>query len=57
MAKAIFVRFEMPKELKDKAYEVVELARDTGKLKKGTNEVTKIVERGDPVTGIKTLSA
>ncbi len=27
MAKAVFVRFEVPKELKDKAYEVVELAR------------------------------
>lgn len=49
MAKSVFVRFELPKELKDKAYEVVELARDTGKLKKGTNEVTKIVERGEAV--------
>ncbi|HTY46467.1 MAG TPA: 50S ribosomal protein L7Ae [Methanomassiliicoccales archaeon] len=47
MAKAIFVRFEMPKELQDKAYEIVELARDTGKVKKGTNEVTKLIERGE----------
>jgi len=47
MAKPIFVRFEMPKELQDKAYEIVELARDTGKVKKGTNEVTKLVERGE----------
>jgi large subunit ribosomal protein L7Ae len=47
MAKAIFVKFEMPKELQDKAYEVVELARDTGKIRKGTNEVTKLVERGE----------
>ena len=49
MAKPVFVRFEMTKELQDKAYEVVELARDTGKIKKGTNEVTKLVERGEAV--------
>jgi large subunit ribosomal protein L7Ae len=49
MAKSIFVRFEMPKELQDKAYEIVEVARDTGKVKKGTNEVTKLVERGEAV--------
>ncbi len=47
MAKPIFVKFEMPKELQDKAYEVVELARDSGKIKKGTNEVTKLIERGE----------
>ena len=46
MAKPIFVRFEMPKDLIDKAYEAVEMARDTGKVGKGTNEVTKLVERG-----------
>lgn len=49
MAKPIFVRFEMPKELQDKAYEIVEVARDTGKVKKGSNEVTKLVERGEAV--------
>jgi large subunit ribosomal protein L7Ae len=42
----MYVRFEMPKELIDKTYQVVELARDTGKVRKGTNEVTKLVERG-----------
>jgi large subunit ribosomal protein L7Ae len=47
MAKPMFVRFEMPKELSDKAYEIVEAARDTGKIRKGTNEVTKLIERGD----------
>ena len=46
MAKNIYVRFEMPKELVDKTYEAVELARDSGKLRKGVNEVTKLVERG-----------
>ena len=29
-----------------KAYEAIEIARKTGKIKKGTNEVTKAVERG-----------
>ena len=47
MSKAMFVRFEMPKELSDKAYEIVEFARDTGKVRRGTNEVTKLVERGE----------
>jgi large subunit ribosomal protein L7Ae len=30
----------------DKTYEVVELARDSGKVRRGVNEVTKLVERG-----------
>src|SRR3989338_5716105 len=30
----------------EKAYEAVEVARTTGKIKKGTNEVTKSIERG-----------
>lgn len=47
LAKAVYVKFEMPKELVDKTYEIVELARDSGKLRKGTNEVTKLVERGE----------
>ena len=46
MAKPMYVRFEMDKDLVDKAYQLVELTRDTGKLRKGTNEVTKLVERG-----------
>ncbi|MDH5443217.1 MAG: 50S ribosomal protein L7Ae [Candidatus Hadarchaeaceae archaeon] len=45
MARPIYVRFEVPKELADKAYEAIESARDTGKLRKGTNETTKAVER------------
>ncbi len=45
MAKPIYVRFEVPKELAVKVYEAVERARDTGKLRKGTNETTKAVER------------
>jgi len=45
VAKPIYVRFEVPKELADRAYEAVEVARDTGKLRKGTNEATKAIER------------
>ena len=37
---------EVPKEMQEKAYEAVEIVKKTGKLKKGVNEVTKIVERG-----------
>jgi large subunit ribosomal protein L7Ae len=37
---------EVTKEMQEKAYEAVEIARKTGKLKKGVNEVTKAVERG-----------
>lgn len=45
MAK-LHVRFEMPKELVEKTFEAVETARASGKVVKGTNEVTKAVERG-----------
>ena len=37
---------EVPKELLDKVYEVIEIAKNTGKIKKGTNETTKAIERG-----------
>ena len=43
----MYVKFDVPKELADKAYEALEIARDTGKVGKGSNEVTKAVERGD----------
>lgn len=45
MTKPIYVRFEVPKELAEKAYEAVEKARDSGKIRRGTNEVTKAIER------------
>lgn len=41
----IYVKFEVPEELVKKTYEAIEKARDSGKVKKGTNEVTKSVER------------
>ena len=44
MAKA-YVKFEIPEEIQNKALEALEVARDTGKVKKGSNEATKAVER------------
>jgi len=40
------VRFKTPSEIASKALECLEIARDTGKIKRGTNETTKAVERG-----------
>jgi large subunit ribosomal protein L7Ae len=37
---------EVSKEVVEKVYEAIETAKSSGKLKKGTNEVTKAVERG-----------
>ena len=42
----IYVRFQTPKEIQDLAYDLVEKARDAGKISKGANETTKQVERG-----------
>lgn len=46
MPKAFYVNFDVPKEDADKALQLVQVARDSGKLRKGTNESTKAVERG-----------
>ena len=43
---AMYVRFKAPKEVQDLAYDLVEKARDNGKISKGANETTKQVERG-----------
>ena len=45
MAKAKYILFDMPEDLKIRTYEAVEMAKSSGKIKKGTNEVTKIIER------------
>lgn len=37
---------EVSQDMQNKAYEAVEIAKKTGKLKKGVNEVTKCVEKG-----------
>lgn len=44
MAKS-YVKFEVSKEVSDKALEAVRLARQKGSVKKGINEVTKSIER------------
>jgi len=44
--KPFYVKFEVPNELAEQAYEAISKARETGKIKKGTNETTKAVERG-----------
>ncbi len=45
MPKPFYAKFDVPKEVVDKAYQLVQIARDSGKVKKGTNETTKTVER------------
>ncbi len=39
-------KYEITKEISERALEAIEVARKSGKLKKGANEVTKVVERG-----------
>lgn len=43
----VYVNFEVPADLQERAVEALEVARDTGSVKKGTNETTKAVERGN----------
>ncbi len=43
---ADYVKFQVPDEIQKKALEAVDIAKTTGKIKKGTNEVTKAIERG-----------
>jgi len=43
----VYVDFDVPADLEDDALEALEVARDTGSVKKGTNETTKAVERGN----------
>src|SRR5881396_301188 len=44
--KTTYIRFQVPKEASDKAYQLLQVAKDTGKIRKGTNESTKAIERG-----------
>lgn len=46
MGKPSFMKFEAPKDLVDKTYESLELARNSGKMRRGVNETTKAIERG-----------
>ena len=46
MSKPFYVKFEVPKAVADAAYEALQIALRTGRIRRGTNETTKAVERG-----------
>ena len=46
MPNPYYVDFEVPEELMKASLEVVRMARETGKIRKGVNEVIKSIERG-----------
>jgi len=46
MSKPFYIKFEVPKEVADAAYEALQIASRTGQVRKGTNETTKAIERG-----------
>ena len=47
---SVHIAFETPKDVQDQVYNLVKLVadpdKDNGRLKKGSNEVTKAAERG-----------
>ena len=47
MARPIYVRFETPTDVADKVLQLVQIASETGKVRVGTNEVTKSSERAE----------
>ena len=46
MAKPYYVKFETPEDLVNPILEALRVASQSGKVKKGTNEATKAIERG-----------
>lgn len=46
MGKAYYVKFETPTDLINPILEAVRVASQSGKVRKGTNEATKAIERG-----------
>ncbi len=46
MAKGYYVKFETPQELVSPILEALRVAAQSGKVRKGTNEATKAIERG-----------
>ena len=46
MAKPYYVKFEVPENLVSPILESLRVAVETGKVKRGTNEATKAIERG-----------
>jgi large subunit ribosomal protein L7Ae len=47
VSKPDFVLFDVPEDLAEEIYKVVSKAKGSGKVKKGTNETTKAIERGN----------
>jgi large subunit ribosomal protein L7Ae len=46
LGKAYYVKFETPTDLINPILEAVRVASQSGKVRKGTNEATKAIERG-----------
>ena len=46
MTKAYYVKFDTPEDLVSPILEAIRVAAQTGKVRKGTNEATKAIERG-----------
>ena len=46
MAKPYYVKFQTPEDLVNPIYEALRVATQSGKVRKGTNEATKAIERG-----------
>jgi large subunit ribosomal protein L7Ae len=46
MAKGYYVKFETPQDLVNPILEAIRVAAQSGKVRKGTNEATKAIERG-----------
>jgi large subunit ribosomal protein L7Ae len=46
MSKPYYVKYETPRDLVNAIYEAVRLAKQSGTVRKGTNETTKAIERG-----------
>ena len=46
MSKPYYVKYKTPRDLVNAIYEAVRLAKQSGTVRKGTNETTKAIERG-----------
>jgi large subunit ribosomal protein L7Ae len=46
VSKPYYVKFEASKDLVNAVYEAMRVAKESGKVRKGTNETTKAIERG-----------
>ena len=46
LSKPYYVKFETSKDLVNAVYEAVRVSKQSGRVRKGTNETTKAIERG-----------